>query len=88
MLSKDHFGLILNEPAGKIAQVVVIQSVNLLVKAFEDEGCDIDRVVDEVSVIKVKGLCTLPKRSFADPRSLPPSVLCFRRLPNPAEDVR
>ena len=31
LLSKDHFSLILNEPAGKIAQVVVRYSVNLIV---------------------------------------------------------
>ncbi|KAK0465515.1 Het-C-domain-containing protein [Desarmillaria tabescens] len=27
LLSKDHFGLILNEPAGKIAQIVVVNSI-------------------------------------------------------------
>lgn len=29
---QDHFGLILNEPAGKIAQVVVEHTVNLIVQ--------------------------------------------------------
>lgn len=31
LLSKDHFGLILNEPAGKTALVVVRYSVKLIV---------------------------------------------------------
>ena len=29
---QDHFGLILNEPAGKIAQLVVEHSVNIIVE--------------------------------------------------------
>jgi len=36
LLSKDHFGLILNEPAGKIAQVVVMNSVNHIVNVGPD----------------------------------------------------
>lgn len=47
ILSKDHFSLILNEPAGKIAQVVVENSVNLIVQAwFNDEHPR--RVIDEI----------------------------------------
>ncbi|CAA7264748.1 unnamed protein product [Cyclocybe aegerita] len=38
LLSKDHFGLILNEPAGKIAQIVVVHTVNLLVRAWGDSS--------------------------------------------------
>ncbi|KAJ3509499.1 hypothetical protein NLJ89_g5198 [Agrocybe chaxingu] len=38
LLSKDHFGLILNEPAGKIAQIVVVHTVNLLVRAWGDNS--------------------------------------------------
>ncbi|KAF8899167.1 heterokaryon incompatibility protein Het-C-domain-containing protein [Infundibulicybe gibba] len=38
MLSKDHFGLILNEPAGKIAQLVVEHSVTLIVQAWSDDS--------------------------------------------------
>lgn len=30
--NQDHFGLILNEPAGKIAQVVIQHAVNLIVQ--------------------------------------------------------
>ncbi|TBU62109.1 Het-C-domain-containing protein [Dichomitus squalens] len=47
LLSKDHFALILNEPAGKIAKVVVQNSVKLLVQAWFDNS-DPDRVIDEV----------------------------------------
>ncbi|RDX51974.1 Het-C-domain-containing protein [Lentinus brumalis] len=47
LLSKDHFALILNEPAGKIALVVVQHSVKLLVQAWSDNS-DADRVIDEI----------------------------------------
>ncbi|TFK77526.1 Het-C-domain-containing protein [Pluteus cervinus] len=47
LLSKDHFGLILNEPAGQIAQIVVEHSVNLIVKAWSDDS-NPDRVVDQI----------------------------------------
>ncbi|KAF7307412.1 Heterokaryon incompatibility protein het-c [Mycena indigotica] len=36
LLSKDHFGLILNEPAGKIAILVVRHSVNVIVQAWSN----------------------------------------------------
>lgn len=48
LLSKDHFGLILNEPAGKIAQVVVQYAVKLIVKAWSDNRSNPDRVIDQV----------------------------------------
>ena len=32
ILTQDHFGIILNEPAGKVAKVVVEHSVNLIVE--------------------------------------------------------
>ncbi|SJL06118.1 uncharacterized protein ARMOST_09454 [Armillaria ostoyae] len=38
LLSKDHFGLILNEPAGKIAQIVVVNSVQLIVEAWSNNS--------------------------------------------------
>ncbi|KAH8833028.1 heterokaryon incompatibility Het-C [Flagelloscypha sp. PMI_526] len=47
ILSKDHFGLILNEPAGKIAQIVVIHTVNLIVRAWGDDS-NPDEVIDVV----------------------------------------
>ena len=48
MLSKDHFALILNEPAGKIAQVVVEHTVNLIVQAWSDENVDAEQTVETV----------------------------------------
>ncbi|TFK17376.1 Het-C-domain-containing protein [Coprinopsis marcescibilis] len=47
MLSKDHFGLILNEPAGKIAQILVEYSVNLIVQAWSDNS-DPNSVIDKI----------------------------------------
>lgn len=47
---QDHFGLILNEPAGKIAQVVVENSVNLIVKAWSNND-DPDQVITQVGDI-------------------------------------
>ncbi|KAH8120007.1 Het-C-domain-containing protein [Phellopilus nigrolimitatus] len=47
LVSKDHFGLILNEPAGKIAQKVVEYSVNLIVEAWFNDG-NSNRVIDKI----------------------------------------
>ncbi|TFY71829.1 hypothetical protein EVG20_g1176 [Dentipellis fragilis] len=48
LLSKDHFQLILNEPAGKIAQVVVQHSVQLVVQAWFDDRSNPDQVIDRI----------------------------------------
>ncbi|KAH7100918.1 heterokaryon incompatibility Het-C [Auriculariales sp. MPI-PUGE-AT-0066] len=45
VMSKDHFGLILNEPAGKIAKIVVTFAVNHIVAAWQDTQLDPDRVI-------------------------------------------
>ncbi|KAJ2923604.1 hypothetical protein H1R20_g13491, partial [Candolleomyces eurysporus] len=47
LLSKDHFGLILNEPAGKIAQLVVEYSVNLIVEAWSSND-NPDQVINQI----------------------------------------
>ncbi|PIL31522.1 hypothetical protein GSI_06224 [Ganoderma sinense ZZ0214-1] len=47
LLSKDHFALILNEPAGMIAQVVVQNSVKLLVQAWFDNS-NPDEIIDRI----------------------------------------
>ncbi|KAJ7044922.1 Het-C-domain-containing protein [Mycena alexandri] len=47
LLSKDHFGLILNEPAGKIAVLVVEHSVKIIVQAWSDNN-DPSRAVDQI----------------------------------------
>ncbi|KIY69371.1 Het-C-domain-containing protein [Cylindrobasidium torrendii FP15055 ss-10] len=46
-LSKDHFGLILNEPAGKIAIIVVMNTVKAIVKAWSNDK-DADQVIDGI----------------------------------------
>ncbi|KAI0094507.1 heterokaryon incompatibility protein Het-C-domain-containing protein [Irpex rosettiformis] len=48
LLSKDHFALILNEPAGKIAQLVVKYAVGLIVNSWFEEREDPDRVIDQI----------------------------------------
>jgi hypothetical protein len=48
LLSKDHFALILNEPAGKIAQVIVQYTVKLIVNAWFDARSNPDQVIDQV----------------------------------------
>lgn len=47
-LSTPRLRLILNEPAGKIAQVVVVQTVDLIVRAWED-NTNPDEVINVVS---------------------------------------
>jgi len=50
-LFQDHFGLILNEPAGKIAIVVVQHTVNLIVRAWNDNS-NPDEVINRVSTVE------------------------------------
>ncbi|CBQ72977.1 related to Het-c heterokaryon incompatibility protein [Sporisorium reilianum SRZ2] len=47
MLSKDHFGLILNEVAGNVAKIIVRNTVTKVVKAWDDRNLDPARVADE-----------------------------------------
>jgi uncharacterized membrane protein YgcG len=47
MLSKDHFGLILNEVAGNVAKIIVRHTVTKVVKAWDDRGMDPNHVADE-----------------------------------------
>jgi hypothetical protein len=47
-LSKDHFNLILNEPAGKVAQVIVRYTVTAVVKAWDDNSVNAKSVTDDV----------------------------------------
>lgn len=46
---QDHFALILNEPAGLVAIVVVKHVVNLVVQAWYDDS-DIDQIIEQVSL--------------------------------------
>jgi len=47
-LSKDHFNLILNEPAGNIAKIVVGHTVKLIVKAWDDNSVNVHQMSEEV----------------------------------------
>jgi len=47
-LSKDHFNLILNEPAGNIAKLIVRNTVVLVTKAWDDNSVNPKSVADEV----------------------------------------
>jgi hypothetical protein len=47
-LIKDHFALILNQPAGEIAQTIVEYTVNLVVKAWDNPSMPIDQVTEQV----------------------------------------
>ncbi|KAJ2927988.1 hypothetical protein H1R20_g9098, partial [Candolleomyces eurysporus] len=47
-LSKDHFNLILNEPAGQLAKVIVVNTVTLVSKAWDDNSVNVHNVTEEV----------------------------------------
>jgi hypothetical protein len=47
-LAKDHFGTILNEPAGLVAQVIVEYTVIQVVKAWDDNSVDPRHLADDV----------------------------------------
>ncbi|KIL59439.1 hypothetical protein M378DRAFT_26963 [Amanita muscaria Koide BX008] len=47
-LSKDHFNLILNEPAGEIARIVVVYAVNLVTKAWDDESANVHQITEDI----------------------------------------
>lgn len=47
-LSKDHFAAYLNEPAGKIATVIVAHVVPLVVEAWGDSSVDPSQITDEI----------------------------------------
>lgn len=47
-LSKDHFGLYLNEPAGKVAVAIIKNVVPLIVEAWEDKSMDESTVADSI----------------------------------------
>ncbi|RDB30692.1 hypothetical protein Hypma_005902 [Hypsizygus marmoreus] len=47
-LSKDHFNLILNEPAGQVARVIVINTVGLITKAWDDTSVNVHHLTEEV----------------------------------------
>ncbi|KAH8829036.1 heterokaryon incompatibility protein HET-C [Flagelloscypha sp. PMI_526] len=47
-LSKDHFNLILNEPAGRIAQIIVKHTVQQVTRAWGDTSVDVHHLTEDV----------------------------------------
>jgi len=47
-LSKDHFNLILNEPAGHLAQIILIYAVPLITKAWDDNSVNIRQTTETI----------------------------------------
>ncbi|KDQ58757.1 hypothetical protein JAAARDRAFT_128374 [Jaapia argillacea MUCL 33604] len=47
-LSKDHFNLILNEPAGRLAKLIVGYTVNLVIRAWDDASMNVRQLTEEV----------------------------------------
>ncbi|KAG9041223.1 hypothetical protein FS837_012535 [Tulasnella sp. UAMH 9824] len=48
LLSKDHFQSILNEPAGLIARMVTLNTVDKLVRVWENPTADVNAAIDEI----------------------------------------
>ncbi|KAF8586868.1 Het-C-domain-containing protein [Ramaria rubella] len=47
-LSKDHFNLILNEPAGQLAKLIVTHTVKLVVKAWDDTSVNVHQISEDI----------------------------------------
>ncbi|KAI0738947.1 heterokaryon incompatibility protein Het-C-domain-containing protein [Daedaleopsis nitida] len=47
-LSKDHFNLILNEPAGNLGKVILVYTANLVVKAWDEPSINVRQVTEDI----------------------------------------
>ncbi|KAI0792398.1 heterokaryon incompatibility protein Het-C-domain-containing protein [Abortiporus biennis] len=47
-LSKDHFNLILNEPAGNLGKIVLRYTVTLVVKAWDDSSMNVNTITEDI----------------------------------------
>ncbi|EIN08362.1 Het-C-domain-containing protein [Punctularia strigosozonata HHB-11173 SS5] len=47
-LSKDHFNLILNEPAGNLAKIIVKHTASLVVRAWDDTSMNVQHVTSDI----------------------------------------
>ncbi|KAF8903359.1 heterokaryon incompatibility protein Het-C-domain-containing protein [Gymnopilus junonius] len=47
-LSKDHFNLILNEPAGHVARIIITYTVKQVVKAWDDTSVNVHQLTEDV----------------------------------------
>ncbi|KAJ7599003.1 heterokaryon incompatibility protein HET-C [Mycena floridula] len=48
-LSKDHFNLILNEPAGQLAKIILIHTVGLVTKAWDDTSINVHQLAEDAT---------------------------------------
>ncbi|KAG8896920.1 hypothetical protein FRB99_008575 [Tulasnella sp. 403] len=49
LLSKDHFRVILNEPAGMIAQMITLNAVQKVSQAWVDANLDVDAMIEDIT---------------------------------------
>ncbi|KAF8889646.1 heterokaryon incompatibility protein Het-C-domain-containing protein [Infundibulicybe gibba] len=47
-LSKDHFNLILNEPAGQLARMVLVHTVTWVIKAWDDTSVNVQAATEDI----------------------------------------
>ncbi|KAI0356056.1 Het-C-domain-containing protein [Trametes cingulata] len=47
-LSKDHFNLILNEPAGNLGKIILTYTANLVVRAWDDTSINVHGVTEDI----------------------------------------
>lgn len=47
-LSKDHFNLILNEPAGHLAKIIVVHAAGLVIKAWDDNSVNVHQISEDI----------------------------------------
>ncbi|EDR07977.1 uncharacterized protein LACBIDRAFT_297529 [Laccaria bicolor S238N-H82] len=47
-LSKDHFNLILNEPAGHLARIIVVHAAGLVIKSWDDNSVNVHQISEEI----------------------------------------
>ncbi|KAI0642699.1 heterokaryon incompatibility protein Het-C-domain-containing protein [Trametes meyenii] len=47
-LSKDHFNLILNEPAGNLGKIILSYTATLVVKAWDDNSVNVHGVTEDI----------------------------------------
>lgn len=80
-LSKDHFALILNQPAGEVARTIVEYAVNLVVKAWDDNGMDPHSVTEPI-------LECLFHPDFNNPNCMSPAFAPLTISANPTNDAR
>ncbi|KAF9525082.1 heterokaryon incompatibility protein Het-C-domain-containing protein [Crepidotus variabilis] len=62
-LSKDHFNLILNEPAGQLARIIVVHTVKAVINAWDNNSVNVHQVTEEI-------LQCLFHPDFHNPKSL------------------